>query len=67
MVKNLPTNKKESAYNVEYPGSLPGSGRCPGESNGYPSQYSGLENSKDGGVWQATVLRVAKSQTRLSD
>ena len=37
------------------------------EGNGYPLQYSYLENPMDRGAWQATVLGVAKSQTRLSD
>ena len=40
---------------------------APGEGNGTPLQYSCLENPMDGGVWQATVHGVAKSQTRLSD
>ena len=47
--------------------SIPGSGRSPGEGNGNPLQYSCLENPMDRGVWQATVHRVAKSQTRLSN
>ena len=38
---------KETACNAEDPGSIPGSGRCPGEGNGYPLQYSCLENSMD--------------------
>ena len=42
---------KASAYNVEDPGSIPGSGRSPGEGNGNPLQYSCLENSMDRGVW----------------
>ena len=41
--------------------STPGSGRSPGEGNGNPLQYSCL----DRGAWWATVLRVAKNQTRL--
>ena len=36
---------KESAYNAEDLGSIPGSGRAPGEGNGYPLQYFCLENS----------------------
>ena len=44
---------KESACNVGDPGSIPGSGRLPGEGNGYPVQYSCLENSIDRGTWQA--------------
>ena len=46
---------KTSAYNVGNPGSIPGSGRSPGEGNGNPLQYSCLENPMDGGAWQATV------------
>ena len=53
---------KESACNAGYPGSIPGSGRSPGERKGYPLQYSGLENSTD-----SIVHGVANSQTRLSD
>ena len=40
---------------------------CIGEGNGNPLQYSCLENPMEGGAWQATVHRVSKSQTRLSD
>ena len=45
------------------PGSIPGSGRSPGEGNGNPLQYSCLENPTDGGAWWATVHGVAKSCT----
>ena len=38
---------KESALNAGHPGSILGSGRSPGEGNGYPFEYSGLENSMD--------------------
>ena len=38
---------KESAYNAGDLGSIPGLGRSPGEGNGYPLQYSGLENSME--------------------
>ena len=41
---------KESACNARDPGSVPGSGRSPGEENGNPLQYSCLENSMDRGV-----------------
>ena len=59
---------KESACNASDPGSFPGSGRCPGEGNGYPLQYTWLENSMDRGVWGwATVHGVTKSRARLSD
>ena len=58
---------KASAYNAEDPGSIPGSGRSPGEGNGNPLQYSCLENPMDRGAWWATIHRVTKSRTRLSD
>ena len=58
---------KASACNARDLGSIPGSGRCPGEGNGNPLQHSCLENSMDGGAWQATVRGVTKSQTQLSD
>ena len=48
-------DSKESACSAGDLGSTPGSGRSPGEENGYPFQYSCLENSVDGGAWQATV------------
>ena len=54
---------KESACNAGDPGSIPGSGRSPGGGNGNPIQYSCLGNLMDKGAWQATVHRVAKSQT----
>ena len=58
---------KASAYKVEDPGSIPGSGRSSGEGNGNPLQYSCLENPMDGGAWQATVRGAAKSRTQLSN
>ena len=58
---------KASAYKVEDPGLIPGSGRSSGEGNGNPLQYSCLENPMDGGAWQATVRGVARSRTRLSN
>ena len=53
---------KESACNAGDLGTSPGLGRSPGEGNGYPLQYSGLENSMD-----YTVCGVTRSQTRLSE
>ena len=41
-------------------GSIPESGRSPGEGNGNPLQYPGLENPMDKGAWRATVHRVAE-------
>ena len=58
---------KVSACNEGGLGSIPGSGRSPGEGNDNPLQYSGLENPMDGGAWWATVHGVAKSRTQLSD
>ena len=57
---------KASACNAGDLGSIPGSGRSPGEGNGNPLQYSCLENSMDRGAWWATVHGVAKSRTGLS-
>ena len=48
-------------------GSIPGSGRCPGEGNGNPLQYFCLGNPMVRGASWATVHGAAKSQTRLSD
>ena len=45
------SDSKASAYNAGDPGSIPGSGRCPGGGNGNPSQYSCLENPMDRGAW----------------
>ena len=42
---------KQSAYNAGDVGSIPGSGRNPGEGNGNPLQYSCLENPMDRGAW----------------
>ena len=61
-----------SACNAGDLGSIPGSGRSPGEGNGNPLQYSCLENPMDTGAWQATVHGVGHDQrvqreTPLSD
>ena len=58
---------KASACNVGDPGSIPESGTSPGEGNGNPLQCSRLENPMDGGALWATVHKVAKSQTQLSN
>ena len=44
---------------------IPGSGKYPGEENGNPLQYSGLENPMDRGASWATLHRVTQIQTRL--
>ena len=59
VVKNLPAN----AGDIRDLGSIPGLGRSPGESNGYPLQSSCLEKPMDGGDWQTTVHRDVKNQT----
>ena len=51
--KNPPTNTGDT-------GSIPGSGSSPGEENGYPLQYSCLENPMDREDWWATVYGAAK-------
>ena len=45
------SDSKASVYNAGDLGSIPGSGRIPGEVNGNPLQYSCLENPMDGGAW----------------
>ena len=51
---------KESACNAEDTGSIPGSGRSPGEENGNPLQHSCLENPVDREAWWATAHGVTK-------
>ena len=58
---------KKSACNARDLGSIPGLRRSLGEGNSYPLKYFSMENSMDRGAWQATVHRVMKSQTQLSD
>ena len=58
VVKKLPANAGDT-------GSIPGSGRSPGEGNGNPLQYSCLENPIDRGARWATFHGVTKSRTRL--
>ena len=58
-VKNLPDNAGDAGDM----GSIPGSGRSPGEGNGYPLQYFCLKNSIERGAWWATVHGVTKSRT----
>ena len=53
---------KESDCNAGDLGSIPGLGRSPGAGNGYPPQYSTVENSMD-----CIVHGAAKSQTQLSN
>ena len=56
VVSNLPANSGDTGDL----GSILESGRCPGEGNGNPLQYSCLENPTDRGAWQATVHGVTE-------
>ena len=47
--------------------SIPGSGRSPGEGNGYPLQYSCLENSMDRGAWQAMGMTEDEMLDGITD
>ena len=47
------SDSKQSVCSAGDLGSIPTSGRSPGEGNGYPLQYSCLENFMDREVWQA--------------
>ena len=60
-------NGKESSCNAGDQGSNPGLERSPGGGNGYPLQYSSLENSMNREAWWATVHGVTKSWTQLSN
>ena len=55
-VKNPPVNAGDTGD----PGSIPASGRYPGEGNGDRLQYSCLGNTMDRGAWRATIHGVAK-------
>ena len=57
------SDSKQSICNGGHPVLIPGWRRCPGEGNGYPLQYSCLENSMDRGARWSTVHGVAKSKT----
>ena len=60
VVKNLPANAGDA-------GSIPGSGRSPGEGNGNPLQCSCLGNLMDRRAWHAIVHRVAKESDKTCD
>ena len=63
VVRNPPANAGDTGDL----GSISGLGQPPGGGYGNPLQHSGLENPMERGGWQATVLGVSKSRTRLSD
>ena len=57
-------NPPANAGNI---GSIPGSGKTPGEGNGNTLQYSCLRNPMDRGAWRATAHGVTKNWTQLSN
>ena len=59
VVKNPPADAGDAGDS----GSIPGSGRSPGEGNDNPLQYCSLENPMDRGAWKATVHGATKSWT----
>ena len=58
---------KESSCNAGDLNLFPGLGGSPGVGNGYPFQYSCLENSTGRGAWKTTVHGAANSQIQLRD
>ena len=58
VLSEIEENLSANARNVRDVGLIPGSGRSPGERNGYPLQYCGRENPMDRGAWWATVHGV---------
>ena len=67
LINGLPRwlSGKGSAHQAGDVGLIPGSGRSPGEGDGYLLRYSCLENPMDRGAWWATVSGVAKSWKQL--
>ena len=63
VVKNPPAN----AGNAGFMGSIPGSGRSPGEGHGNPLQYSCLKNPMDRGDWWSRVHRITKNPTQRNN
>ena len=59
------SDNKEFACRVGDLGLIPGSGRCPGEGDGSPLQYSCLENDMDRGAWWSTDHWVTRLQKFL--
>ena len=58
MIWGFPAGSDGKNIYLQDLGSIPGLGRSPGKGNGYPLQYSWLENSMDRGAWWATVHGV---------
>ena len=61
------SDSKESTWNAGDLDLIPRSGRSPEEGNGYPLQYSCLENSMNRRAWWATVHGVAESLIQLTN
>ena len=68
MIEDVPggSDGRVSSYNAGDLGSIPGSGRSPGEGNGNPLQYSCLGNSMDRGAWQAPWGRKELTTEQLT-
>ena len=62
VVNNPPANAGDAGD----AGSIPGSGRSPGEGNGNPLEYSCLENPMEREAWRTTFHGVTKSRIQLS-
>ena len=62
VIRNPPAN----AGDIRDTGSIPGSGRSPGEGNGNPLEYSCLENPTDRGTWWATVHQTELDKTEVT-
>ena len=64
LVAQMVKNPSANAGDLD---SIPGSGRSPGEGNGYPLQYSCLENSMDRGAWQAMGMTEDEMLDGITD
>ena len=69
VVRGFPgdSDGQESACNAGDPDSIPGLGRSPGEWNGNPLQYPCLENSMDGGAWQASYSPWSHKESDMTE
>ena len=65
MLASLGSGSTGSAFNAGDLGLIPGSGRSPGEGDGYPVQYFCLENPMDRGAWRAS--RQAHKESYMTE
>ena len=65
--RKLVLQGKASACDAEDPGSIPGSGRSPGEGDGNPLQYSCLENPMDRGSWRVGYSPWGHKESDMTD